>query len=219
MKPLPDMNSTPEKTKEVPIDPQCVEILGKLRVEIRTELNSILGSAELLAAKYADENIGQILVAGRRLVSLADGLLADPAPAAKAATADDSDPVDVLYIEDNLANFMLVQRVLRERPAIQLACAETGQAGIDLAIERKFGLILLDLNLPDMHGSMVLEKLRATPKSAEVPVIVISADATSGQIERLLKAGARNYLTKPFRIDRLLTAVDEILPGVAAANP
>ncbi|MDP9291485.1 MAG: response regulator [Verrucomicrobiota bacterium] len=196
----------------MPSDPQCVEILAKLRDEIRTELNSILGSAELLAAKYADENIGQILVAGRRLVALADGLLADSRTAAESETADNSEPVDVLYIEDNLANFLLVERVLRARPAIQLAHAETGQGGIDQAFNRKLDLILLDLNLPDMHGSTVLEKLRATPKSADVPVIVISADATSSQIERLLKAGARNYLTKPFRIDRLLTAVDELVP-------
>jgi CheY-like chemotaxis protein len=78
---------------------------------------------------------------------------------------------------------------------------------------------LLDLNLPDMHGSAVLQRLQSDPTTARVPVVVLSADATPSQIERLLKAGARNYLTKPFDLDPFLAVVDEMVSEQAAASP
>jgi CheY-like chemotaxis protein len=63
-----------------------------------------------------------------------------------------------------------------------------------------------------MHGSEVLANLRAQPATAETPVIVISADATPSQIERMLAAGAQDYITKPFEIRRFLLMFDEIFP-------
>ena len=88
--------------------------------------------------------------------------------------------------------------------------------GVEMAKASKPGLVLLDLDLPDMHGSEVLGKLRAEPDTAETPVIVISADATPSQIERMLAAGASDYLTKPFEIRRFLVMFDEIFPQPAA---
>jgi CheY-like chemotaxis protein len=80
-------------------------------------------------------------------------------------------------------------------------------------------LILLDLNLPDMHGSEVLRLLRQDKRTETLPVVVISADATGTQIEKLLSAGARNYLTKPIDVSRFLHTVDEILgPPISAAQ-
>jgi DNA-binding response OmpR family regulator len=79
-------------------------------------------------------------------------------------------------------------------------------------------LILLDLNLPDIHGSEVLRRVQQNAATTHIPVVVISADATSSQIERLLSAGARNYLTKPFSIERFLAVVDEILEETDRTN-
>ncbi|MGZ4967182.1 MAG: response regulator [Chthoniobacterales bacterium] len=72
-------------------------------------------------------------------------------------------------------------------------------------------LVLLDLNLPDMHGADVLQRLQQNPATADIPVVVLSANATPSQIERLLSAGARNYLTKPFDIDPFLAVIDEFM--------
>ena len=80
-----------------------------------------------------------------------------------------------------------------------------------MALANRPRLILLDLNLPDMHGSEVLLQLQRDAATAKVPVVVLSADATPSQIERLLTAGARNYLTKPFDIDPFLAVVDEMV--------
>jgi CheY-like chemotaxis protein len=70
-------------------------------------------------------------------------------------------------------------------------------------------LILLDLNLPDISGHDLLLRLRADPRTQPIPVVIISADATRGQIERLLAAGAQAYLTKPLDVKAFLTLLDE----------
>ncbi|MEO5717712.1 MAG: response regulator [Chthoniobacterales bacterium] len=118
----------------------------------------------------------------------------------------------VLYVEDSEPNFRLVESILEDRPGTDLIWAATGQKGLELARANPPQLVLLDLDLPDLHGSKVLEALQAQPETAQTPVIVISADATPSQIERMLTAGARNYLTKPFEIRRLLCMFDEVFP-------
>jgi PAS domain S-box-containing protein len=120
----------------------------------------------------------------------------------------------ILYIEDNISNFKLIQRVLSYRPGIGLLAAMQGHIGLELAAQHVPDLILLDLNLPDMHGSEVLEQLHENPKLREIPVVVISADATPGQIQRLMTQGARAYLTKPLDIRQFLELVDETLKGL-----
>ena len=60
-----------------------------------------------------------------------------------------------------------------------------------------------------MHGADVLNGLQANSATSEIPVVVLSANAIPTQIERLLAAGARNYLTKPFELDHFLAVVDE----------
>lgn len=119
-------------------------------------------------------------------------------------------PPRVLYVEDSEPNFRLIESILEDRPGTDLSWAETGQKGIEMARSQKPHLVLLDLDLPDIHGSKVLEGLQAQPETADTPVIVISADATPSQIERMLTAGARNYLTKPFEIRRFLCMFDEV---------
>ena len=117
----------------------------------------------------------------------------------------------VLYVEDSEPNYRLVENVLRERPEADLIWAETGRQALEMARTKPPKLVLLDLDLPDMHGSKVLESLQAEPATQQTPVIVISADATPSQIERMLAAGARNYLTKPFDIRRFLYMFDEVI--------
>ena len=116
----------------------------------------------------------------------------------------------VLYIEDNQPNIDLVQHVLQFRPGVTLLTAPNGAAGIRIARRYRPNLILLDLNLPDLQGDEVLARLHADAATASIPVLMISADATQGQIDRLLAAGARAYLTKPLDVKRLLALVDEL---------
>jgi len=70
------------------------------------------------------------------------------------------------------------------------------------------GLILLDLHLPDIPGDEVLARLLEDPETRDIPVVILSADATPVRIERLLTQGARSYLTKPFDVAELLALFD-----------
>jgi signal transduction histidine kinase/CheY-like chemotaxis protein len=117
----------------------------------------------------------------------------------------------VLYVEDNLDNLKLVQRILAHRPGVRLFTAMQGSLGLDLARQHRPDLILLDVHLPDLNGLKVLQKLQASPATRRIPVVVLSADATARQMERLRAAGAREYLTKPIDVPRFLEIVDDVL--------
>ena len=117
----------------------------------------------------------------------------------------------VLYIEDNIANFRLVEVALSHRPHISLITAMQGELGIDLALRHQPDLILLDIHLPVLMGDKVLARLKAQPETQDIPIVVISADATQSKIDKLLAAGAHAYLTKPFNIKELLQTVDDLL--------
>ena len=117
----------------------------------------------------------------------------------------------ILYIEDNLSNLTLVEQMLAEQPHIELLTAMQGDLGIDLARKHRPDLILLDLHLPDLRGHQVLARLRQDKLTREIPVVVISADATTRQIQRLMAAGARNYLTKPLDIGEFFRVIDEAM--------
>ena len=113
----------------------------------------------------------------------------------------------LLYIEDNLSNFQLIERVLAAQREVQLLPAMQGGLGMDLAERHQPDLILLDLHLPDIPGAELFARLQANPNTADIPVVVISADATDKQVKRLLEAGAADYLTKPLDLRRFLEVV------------
>ena len=118
----------------------------------------------------------------------------------------------VLYIEDNPSNYSLVEQVLElQRPTIRLLGAMLGQLGLDMARQHRPDLILLDLHLPDVAGDEVLRQLQADGRTRDIPVVMVSADATNEQPRRLLALGARAYLTKPLKIAELMQAVDHAL--------
>ncbi len=210
--PLPETSETPVRDERA--------VRADLNQKLRAPLNAIIGFSELLSLRPGgsatkDSDVQHILKAARDLLrvineELGEGDASDAsAGAALAAAATTS--CDVLYIEDDPVNFTLVERILEFRPALKLMHARSGESGVELAQMHTPKLILLDLNLPDIHGSEVLRRLQKEPVTAKVPVVVLSADATPSQIERLLTAGARNYLTKPFDIDPFLAVVDEMV--------
>ncbi len=123
----------------------------------------------------------------------------------------------LLYVEDNASNLKLLGRVLERRPFTRLITATEGLPGLEMARAYRPDLILLDLHLPDMNGDEVLEHLLADPRTRDIPVIIISGDATQDTIQRLLAEGARAYVTKPFAIPGLLTLINNLLNGVALA--
>jgi len=119
----------------------------------------------------------------------------------------------VLYIEDNLSNLSLIEHLIEKQPQIRLITALQGQLGLDLAQEHHPDLILLDLHLPDLPGWEVLARLQASAATRDIPVVVVSADATPQQIKRLMEAGVRAYLTKPLDVRQFFAILETM------ANP
>ncbi|HKH22325.1 MAG TPA: ATP-binding protein [Solirubrobacterales bacterium] len=114
----------------------------------------------------------------------------------------------VLYVEDTVANIKLIEEILRSRPSVKLLPAGMGRLGLELAAEHRPDLILLDLHLPDIGGEQVLDRLQEDVRTRDIPVVVLSADATEGSREGRIENGARTYLTKPIGVRDLLEVVD-----------
>ncbi len=117
----------------------------------------------------------------------------------------------LLYIEDNVSNLTLIEHLLGDEQSIKLISAMQGLLGLELASRHRPDAILLDLHLPDITGAEVLARLKADARTSTIPVIVLSADATKSQIDRLLAAGASDYLTKPLDVERFLKVIDQHL--------
>ena len=114
----------------------------------------------------------------------------------------------VLYIEDNPSDVELLAGILHRRPGWALTDAGTGGIGVELAGATDPTVILLDLHLPDINGLVVLKTLRNNPRTCDIPVAVLSADAASTQAGHLLAAGAEQFFTKPVDVAEILTFLD-----------
>jgi len=120
---------------------------------------------------------------------------------------------NVLYIEDNPDNTMLVRRALEAR-GYKLLHSATGINGVTMAETEEVGLILLDINLPDIDGYEVARRLRTSSKRAlsTIPIIAITANALKGDAEKALNAGCDVYMSKPINIRELWARVEAFVP-------
>jgi len=122
----------------------------------------------------------------------------------------------LLYVEDNPANLMLVEKLLARRADIALLSATNGISGVEMARSARPDVILMDINLPGISGLEALHALMADPGTSSIPVIALSANAMPHDIQRGLKSGFFRYLTKPIKIGELMDALDLALDGADA---
>ncbi len=128
-----------------------------------------------------------------------------------------SAPRTVLYVEDMVENLRLVEQILSQRPSVTVLAAMLGGVALDLASQNRPDLILLDLNLPDMTGEAVLAELRASPTTCDIPVVILTADATQRRADQARAEGIHAFLNKPIDVQGLLQALDNILDEAPAA--
>jgi len=114
----------------------------------------------------------------------------------------------LLYIEDNPVNMLLVEELIALRPGLEMVAAVTGAEGVQLAIERRPGLVLVDMQLPDFDGFEVLRRLRADHRTESLRCVALSANALPEDIARARAAGFADYWTKPIHFGRFLAALD-----------
>jgi two-component system, cell cycle response regulator DivK len=112
----------------------------------------------------------------------------------------------ILVVEDNERNMKLFCEVLQASGCRTLE-ATTGQSAMELASEHQPALVLMDIQLPDIDGIEVLNRLRADERFSSVPVLALTAQAMDGDRERFLEAGFDGYLSKPVDIAELVATV------------
>ncbi len=114
----------------------------------------------------------------------------------------------VLYVEDNPANFRLMEKLFNKINGYSLEVAETGEDGLAKAIDQTPDIILMDINLPGMSGVETLVELKKREHTSRIPVIALSAAAMDMDIERGMDSGFDAYLTKPISLARLVEAIE-----------
>lgn len=112
----------------------------------------------------------------------------------------------ILVVDDTPKNLTLVAQILVDH-GYEPALAEGGPQALAFAAQRKPDLILLDVLMPDMDGIEVCRKFKADPATQGIPIIFLSAMATTDDTLSGFEAGAVDYVTKPFRIPELLARV------------
>jgi PAS domain S-box-containing protein len=173
----------------------CQRLMQAMKGSIGAESLPGQGSTFWVELASADSPLERIASVRRDVPESSDG--------------SDAKKRTILYVEDNLSNLTLIEQVLAEQPHIQLITAMQGKLGIELARRHSPDLILLDLHLPDLPGWEVLSRLQRDKATRDIPVVIISADATARQLKRLMAAGARAYLTKPLDMPEFFRVIAE----------
>ncbi|MBW2650713.1 MAG: response regulator [Deltaproteobacteria bacterium] len=115
----------------------------------------------------------------------------------------------VLVVEDNKNNMRLLVKLLNKH-GYETIKAETGEEGVQLAIEEKPDLILMDIKLPGIDGMEATKRIRASESNGKVPIIAITSYAMAGDRERYLKEGFTGYIEKPIDPYKIIKEIEEI---------
>lgn len=119
----------------------------------------------------------------------------------------------VLVVDDEPDNLDVARRMLKKAGA-EVSLAENGEEALALVQTKTFDFILSDLSMPVMDGWMLMYELNMDRRTADIPVIALTAHAMAGDRERAMEAGFINYITKPLDIDKFITDLLNILVDV-----
>jgi two-component system, cell cycle response regulator DivK len=122
----------------------------------------------------------------------------------------------LLYVEDNEDNLYMLQLRFDVLGGYGVFSARDGAAGMAMAASERPGLILMDLNLPEIDGWEATRRLKADPATREIPIIALSAHALIGERDKALAAGCDDFDTKPVEFDRLLAKIERALAREAS---
>ncbi|OIO71229.1 MAG: response regulator [Zetaproteobacteria bacterium CG12_big_fil_rev_8_21_14_0_65_55_1124] len=115
-----------------------------------------------------------------------------------------------LIIEDNDDNMALISFIL-QKGGYDLIEARTGEEGVDLALQHKPDLIILDIQLPGIDGFEVLRRIRTSESNGSIPIIAMTSYAMTGDRERLLAAGCNGYIEKPIDPAKVMDQIRAVI--------
>lgn len=122
----------------------------------------------------------------------------------------DNSKKKILIVDDQKLNTMILAKILK--PEYDVLVALNGSDGLEIAESQLPDLILLDVLMPDTDGYEVLEKLKASDNTKNIPVIFISGLDSNEDEEKGLSLGAAGYVAKPFDEDTVISSVEKHLP-------
>lgn len=121
--------------------------------------------------------------------------------------------LNILIVDDSPVMRIFLRKVLHLTglPVSEYCEAGDGEAALDILRQNWMDLVLTDINMPRMNGEEFVRQLEDDELLRDIPVIVVSTDASHGRIEHMLKLGARGYISKPFRPETLRDEVERVL--------
>jgi len=200
--------------------------LARISQELRAPMRSLVGYVGLMAEDPQDppsprqrQRLERIREAAQRLESITEGLLEVAARdaggrGAAVAAGEGTHPGKLLRlvcVEDNPVNMLLVRELLALRPEVELHCAENGLVGVELAQRVRPQAMLLDLQLPDIGGDEVMQRVRRELGDGACTYIALSANAMPDQIRQMLARGFDQYWTKPIDFSAFLGGIDALI--------
>lgn len=171
----------------------CHELMKLMHGEIKVESQIGKGSTFTLCFPMAEQ-------------SDLDLNLPEPDCIAVAGKLREHSPT-ILYIEDNPSNTSLVSRIIADTVKCRLLTSETAKEGLEAARAEAPDLILLDIDLPDMHGLDLFRELSAHDSTRSIPVLAVSANAMHDDICKALDLGFTDYITKPINIQEFVEKI------------
>lgn len=121
----------------------------------------------------------------------------------------------ILIVDDVMSNVLLL-KVLLTNEKFQIATASNGRQALDQVTKEKPDLVLLDVMMPDMSGFEVSQQLKANPKTAEIPIIFLTALNSTADIVKGFQVGGNDFISKPFNKEELIIRVTHQISLIAA---
>lgn len=126
--------------------------------------------------------------------------------------------MNVLIVDDSAAIRKILQRVLAQAnvPMSQVFEAGDGRQGLEVLETTSIGLILSDINMPNMDGLEFLSRVRAEERWRSIPFIVITTEGGHARVMEAVQLGASGYVRKPFTPDQIKEKLAGLVAGIAA---
>ena len=116
----------------------------------------------------------------------------------------------ILVVEDNEINLYLVRFIL-EQHGYEVIAARNGVEGVELAIQEKPDLIIMDIQLPDIDGLETTRRIRASAVGDKIPIVALTSYAMIGDRDKALAAGCTGYIEKPINPDTFISEIEKYL--------
>ncbi|RJR36815.1 MAG: response regulator [Deltaproteobacteria bacterium] len=121
----------------------------------------------------------------------------------------------VLVADDFATMRKIVRNILKQIGFDNIVEAEDGQAAVQVLKNDNIGLVVTDWNMPNMTGLELLQKIRSDPKTANIPVLMVTAEGLKENVVAAVKAGVNNYVVKPFTAEVLQEKIEQIFKKLA----